>query len=115
MLRRSNFTRQIAKWGTRLRMFDILYKLRSAIKGQVLADFIVEFTPEPKAPIGVCRVTTKKWSVYVDGASNIRRSGIEIVMVSLKGVLLEKSLRLGFRAFNNEAEYEAVIFGLRAA
>lgn len=36
-------------------------------------------------------------------------------MVSLKGVLLEKSLRLGFRASNNEVEYVALIFCLRAA
>lgn len=28
---------------------------------------------------------------------------------------MEKSLRLGFRASNNEAKYEAFIFGIKAA
>lgn len=35
-------------------------------------------------------------------------------MVSLEGVKLEKSLRLGFQASNNKAEYEALIAGLWA-
>ena len=30
-------------------------------------------------------------------------------MVSLKGVIIKKSLRLGFLATNNEAEYEALL------
>ena len=34
-------------------------------------------------------------------------------MVSPEGLRLEKSLRLGFRASNNEAKYEALIVGLQ--
>lgn len=34
-------------------------------------------------------------------------------MKSPKGIKFEKSLRLGFRASNNKAEYEALIVGLR--
>ena len=41
LLKRSNFTGRIAKWGTRLGSFDIRYRLRSSMKGQVLADFVV--------------------------------------------------------------------------
>ena len=51
----------------------------------------------------------------MDGMSNARGSGVGIVLISLKGVKLEKSLRLGFWASNNEAEYEAFIAGLWAA
>lgn len=36
------------------------------------------------------------------------------MLVSPKGIRLEHSLRLSFRASNNEAEYEALIAGLRA-
>ena len=50
----------------------------------------------------------------MDGASNTRGSGIGVVMISPEGVRLEKSLRLGFHASNNEAEYEALISSLRA-
>ena len=32
-------------WGTRLEIFDIQYKPKNSINGQVLANFVVEFTP----------------------------------------------------------------------
>ena len=35
---------RLVKWATELSEFDIRYKLRIVIKGQVLADFIMEFT-----------------------------------------------------------------------
>ena len=86
---RSDFTRRIAKWGTRLGTFDIRYKLRNFIKGQVLADFVAEFTPALGASVGICQLTVKRYQVYVDVASNIRGLGVGIVMVSPEGLRLE--------------------------
>ena len=80
----------------------------------MLVDFIVEFTPEPGVPVGICQVMVKKWRVYVDDASNIKGSGIGVVMISPVWLRLEKSLRLGFCASNNEVEYGALIADLRA-
>ena len=53
-----------------------------------------------------------RWKVYVDGAANQRGSGIGLVLISLEGIAIEKSLRLGFSATNNEAEYEALLQGM---
>ena len=50
----------------------------------------------------------------MDNVSNISGFGIGVVMISPEGVRLEKSLRLGFHASNNEVEYEALISSLRA-
>ena len=36
---------RLIKWAIELSEFDIKYKLRTAIKGQVLADVIMDFTP----------------------------------------------------------------------
>ena len=112
LLRRSDFTGRIAKWGIRLGTFDLQYKLRNSIKGQVLVDFVAEFTLSLGASVGICQVMVKQWQVYVDSESITRGLGVGIVMVSPKGLRLEKSLRLGFRASNNEPEYEAFIAGL---
>ena len=95
-------------------MFDMQYKPRNSIKGQVLADFVAEFTLAPGVIAGVCQISDQSWLVFVDGESNVRGFGVEIVMISLVGLRLEKLLRLGFQASNNEAEYEALIAGLRA-
>ena len=56
----------------------------------------------------------KKWRLYMDGASDIIVSGIEVVMISPEWLRLEKSLRLGFCASNNKVEYGALIAGLKA-
>ena len=49
----------------------------------------------------------------MDDASNIRGFGVVVIM-SPQGLRLEKSLRLGFLASNNEVEYEALIASFRA-
>lgn len=111
----SYFIGRIAKWGTRLGTFDIRYEPRNSIKGQVLADFVAEFTPSSGTSLIVCQVMIRQWKVYVDGASNSRGLGVGVVLEFPGGVRLEKSLRLGFRALNNKAEYEALIARLRVA
>ena len=52
--------------------------------------------------------------MFVDSTSNAQEAKIGIVIMSPKGVKLEHSLRLGFRTSNNEAEYEALLAGLKA-
>ena len=52
------------------------------------------------------------WKVYVDKAANQRGSGMGIIMISLKGITIEKSLRLDFSATNNEAKYETWLVGM---
>ena len=42
LLRRADYTRRIAKWGTILGAFDIKYMPRTSIKGQVLIDLVIE-------------------------------------------------------------------------
>ena len=52
------------------------------------------------------------WKVYVDGAANHRGFGVGLVLISPEGIMIEKSLRLGFLATNNEAEYEVLLVGM---
>ena len=52
------------------------------------------------------------WKVHVDGVANHRGFGVGLVLVSLENITIEKSLRLGFLATNNEAEYETLLVGM---
>ena len=112
LLKRSNFTGRIAKWGTRLGSFDIRYKPRSSVKGQVLTDFVAKFSMRTEREI-VCQVEVHPWKVFVDGVSSALGAGARIVIITLEGIKLEHSFRLGFRASNNEVEYEALLAKLR--
>jgi hypothetical protein len=74
LLRSIDFSRCITKWGAQLGAYDIKYQPRTSIKRQVLANFIAEFTPIDAEPLGRNQVLpiqqTKKWKLYIDGASN---------------------------------------------
>ena len=97
---------------------------RTSIKGQVLADLVVEFTECPEEinvenhnmgerSVGVVFVQClMPWELYVDEATNQRGSGVGLVLVSPEKVTIEKSLRLSFSAMNNEAEYEVLLMGM---
>ena len=92
---------------------------RTTIKGQILAGFVAEFTegaPEKgETVIGVLVMSTiviPLWEVYTDEASNRKGAGIRIVLITSKKLIIEKSLRLGFLATNNEAKYETLLAGV---
>ena len=97
---------------------------RTSVKGQVLANLVAEFTEIPTKERGEEENTDGKsvgvifvqkplsWKVYVDGAANYKGSGVGLVLTSPEGITIEKSLRLGFSATNNEIEYEALSVGM---
>ena len=124
ILRSANYTGRIVMWGTILGTFDIKYMPRNTVKGQVLADLVAEFAEPSPEEVGGMPSTDKRlvgtvsqqgptcWKVYVDGTTNQRGSGVGLVLISLEGITIEKSLRLGFLAMNNEAEYETLLEGM---
>ena len=113
LLKRFDFTGRINKWGTQLGSFDIRYRPRSSVKGQVLTDFVVEFSLRREIEI-VCHVGVHPWKVFVDGASSALRAGARIFIITPEGIRVEHSFRLDFKTSNNEAKYEALLAKLRA-
>ena len=61
---------RLMKWAVELSEFDIRYKPKTAVKGQVLADFIMEFTPIELAQTTHAKDDLPIWKLSVDGASN---------------------------------------------
>ena len=53
-----------------------------------------------------------QWKVYVDGTANQKGFGVGLVLISLEKLIIEKLLKLGFSATNNEAKYEALLEGM---
>ena len=82
ILQSANYTGMIAKWGTILGVFDIKYMPRTSVKGQVLADLVVEFAELPEEvemkqhgmdekSVGLISTQdSPSWKVHVDGAAN---------------------------------------------
>ncbi|GFY95426.1 hypothetical protein Acr_10g0008110 [Actinidia rufa] len=55
------------------------------------------------------------WILFVDGSSNQHGCGAGLVIRAPSGEQMEYAIRMGFKATNNEAEYEALLAGLRVA
>ncbi|KAM1524206.1 hypothetical protein ACFX14_008993 [Malus domestica] len=53
--------------------------------------------------------------LHVDDASNYKGSAAGVVLVTPDGSMLEQAITLGFKASNNEVEYQALLAGLRMA
>nr|XP_025703449.1 uncharacterized protein LOC112805264 [Arachis hypogaea] len=100
---------RLIKWSIELSEFDISYQPRGTIKPQWLADFVAELTSSHPEQVN------QTWTLFVDGASNPQGSGAGILLESSDGIVLEHSLRFSFKASNNQAEYEALIAGLKLA
>ncbi|KAK0593315.1 hypothetical protein LWI29_034683 [Acer saccharum] len=107
---------RLTKWAIELSEFDIEYLPRIAIKGQAVADFVVEFT-EPNMEVARMMVEQAKkkfrWKLRVDRSSNTHGSGAGVVVLTPERDSVECALRFNFKATNNQAEYEALIAGLR--
>ena len=103
---------RLMKWAIELSEFDIIYRPKTAIKGQVLADFVMEFASSEPARDAQVATDPSTWKLSVDGASNAQGSGAGLILTSPEGIDIKYVLRFGFHASNNEAEYEAIIAGL---
>ena len=106
---------RLMKWAIELSEFDIRYRQKITIKGQVLVDFVMEFTSAETAKDARTTTNFFAWKLSIDGASNAQGSGTGLILTSPEGIDIEYALRFGFRTSNNEAEYEAVIAGLNLA
>jgi hypothetical protein len=121
VLRNPNVTDNIAKWAVELAEFDLDFIPRYAVKSQVLANFIVDWTPsasppggpddseqEPRSPV----FTGPRWTLFFDGSSHKQGAGAGVLLLSLQGDQFKYMVHLYFKATNNMAEYEALLFGL---
>jgi ribonuclease HI len=84
----------------------------SAIKSQVLADFLVEWTD---TQLLTTPIQPELWTMYFDGSLMKTGAGAGLLFVSPLGKHLRYVIRLHFPASNNVAKYKALVNGLRIA
>ena len=70
------------KWAIELSQFDIRCKPKTAIKGQILADFVMEFTSAELAKDTQKTPDLPIWKLSVDGAANAQGSGDGLILTS---------------------------------
>jgi hypothetical protein len=79
IIRNRDANSRIVKWSIELGEFEIEFCPRQAIKSQILANFVSEWTeiqmPPPK-------VRPEHWIMYFDGALNLKGAGVGVLLIS---------------------------------
>nr|GEU90068.1 reverse transcriptase domain-containing protein [Tanacetum cinerariifolium] len=96
------------------REYNITYRPRTSMKGQIPADFLTEMPNENLPAVPVAKTRQELLTLFSDGSSCVDGSGDRLILTSLEGIEFTYVLRFQFAASNNEAEYEALA-GLRIA
>nr|GEX33078.1 retrovirus-related Pol polyprotein from transposon TNT 1-94 [Tanacetum cinerariifolium] len=123
ILTRPEKSRRIAKWAIKLGEHDIKFKGHNSVKGHVLADFLAKMpsTGAEYIEVNKTKATIKEselkdiWKLYTDRASSSNGLGVSLMLVSPDGKKYTYALRFEFITTNSEAEYEALLAGLRIA
>nr|GEW42531.1 reverse transcriptase domain-containing protein [Tanacetum cinerariifolium] len=87
IMSRPDVAGRLQKWSIMLGEHNITYRPRTSVKGQILADFLIEMSGENSQAAPAAETHQEPWTLFTDGSSSS----------------------------NNEAEYEALIAGLRIA
>jgi ribonuclease HI len=103
---------RIGKWAYALIEYDLAYEPLKSMKGQVVAYFIVEHRINDTHKLDMSYLTIAPWTLYFNGSVYNEGQGIDIVLVSPSNVSFDFSSRLKTYCTNNQAEYEALLFGL---
>jgi hypothetical protein len=79
VLKKPDLVGRMVAWSIELSEFDITFVPIGCIKAHVLVDFVVE-------------LSSRVWILSVDGASNLRSRGADVILEGPDGVLIEMCL-----------------------
>nr|GFC24968.1 reverse transcriptase domain-containing protein [Tanacetum cinerariifolium] len=106
---------RLQKWIIMLGEHNITYRPRTSIKGQILADFLNKMPSNASQGVPVAETQEEPWTLFTNGSSCVDGLGAWLILTNPDGVEFTYALRFQFATSNNEAEYEALIVGLRIA
>nr|GEU94919.1 reverse transcriptase domain-containing protein [Tanacetum cinerariifolium] len=78
-------------------------------------NFLIEMPGNVSQAMPVAETQKEPSTLFTDGSSCVDGSGAGLILTSPEGVEFTYALRFQFTASNNEAEYEALVAGLRIA
>jgi hypothetical protein len=116
MLHRPILRGRLGKWAYALIEYDLVFESLKAMKGQVVADFIVEHRVDVEyddsESLDTRFISYTSWKLYFNGSTYSSGQGNGIVIISPNDDDFEASSWFNYFCTNNQAEYEALLFGL---
>jgi hypothetical protein len=112
ILRNQDATRRIFKWVVEIGTLNIDFKPRTTIKSKAVVDFMAEWQ---KNQLPTPTERPEHWVMYFDGSLKLEGAGAGVLLISPMSEQLKYVLQIFWKVSNNEAEYEALLHGLRLA
>nr|GEZ29411.1 reverse transcriptase domain-containing protein [Tanacetum cinerariifolium] len=112
---------RVAKWAIELGEHDIVLQTRYDSNKDTPNDLLIKAPPKDNGKeVETCTKLEEtnlsyKWKLYTDGASSSNGLGAGLMLIDPEGKEYTYALRFKFETTNNEAEYEALLAGLRIA
>ncbi|XP_039683800.1 uncharacterized protein [Medicago truncatula] len=103
---------RVGKWALALTEYSQTCQSLKAVKGQIVADFIVDHSVDK---VLTTEIKNHPWKLYFNGSSHKNGTGVGIMIISPKHHVFKYMFRINQFCSNNEAEYEALITGLEIA
>jgi hypothetical protein len=100
IIRNPEVVGRIAKWSVKLMGETLAYAPRKAIKSQILADFVAEWTDMQLPSL---QIQDECWSLYFDGSVMKTGAGAGLLFVSPLREHMRYAIRLHFPVSNNMA------------
>jgi ribonuclease HI len=110
IIRNPDAAGRIAKWSVELMGETLTYAPCKAIKSQILAYFVAEWTDTQLPPP---QIQAECWTLYFDRSVMKTGAGAGLLFISPLGEHMRYAVHLHFPVSNNMAEYEALLYGLR--
>ena len=102
----------IGKWMLALTEFSLQYVPAKVVKGQVLADFLVDHLCIDVDNLEINYIEIKPWRLYFDGSQHKKGVRVSLLLVFPYGKPTCFMFEILYKCSNNEVEYKALIMGL---
>jgi hypothetical protein len=91
MLHKPILSGRIGKWAYALVEYDLACEPLKSMKGQIVADFIVEHRIDNEHDLEVGCITCTPWKLYFNGSIYSDGQGISTVLISLNNAIFDMS------------------------
>ena len=102
MLHRLILRGRIGKWAYALVEYDLYCEPLTSMKGQIVADFIVEYTVDEQLDLNVGYATFTPWKLQFDVSVCKSGCGVGVFIISPNGAVFEALNRLDHKCTNNQ-------------
>jgi len=100
---------RVGKWALELTEYSLTYQSLNYVKSQIIADLILDHSMVEES----LNADIEPRKLYFDGFSRKNGTGVGILIISTKNIPTKFKFRLDKLCSNIEAEYEALIAGLK--